>query len=153
MNGGASRRALSTSTRQPSNEVNRGDTWFVSRRERDIIPGTGVGWPEDEGLVDAHYGRLRRLCELLLGDRHEAEEVSAALFSVDGEPALALAESPVATALGQGGDTDPVCEGSAWLGDAECSDTLYGVEDSMDAIELEAMEGTMFYWNSSDQGG
>ena len=63
MNGGASRRALSTSTRQPSNEVNRGDTWFVSRRERDIIPGTGVGWPEDEGLVDAHYGRLRRLCE------------------------------------------------------------------------------------------
>jgi len=75
MNGGASRRALSTSTRQPSNEVNRGDTWFVSRRERDIIPGTGVGWPEDEGLVDAHYGRLRRLCELLLGDRHEAEEV------------------------------------------------------------------------------
>src|SRR5438128_1227569 len=238
MNGGASRRALSTSTRQPSNEVNRGDTWFVSRRERDIIPGTGAGWPEDEGLVDAHYGRLRRLCELLLGDRHEAEEVvqdafmkayeasagpvvprdwaawltrvtvnacrdrrrvegeldgirqvlvttaeprrlaapsrrwsiaamvtlsaaavgallwieatawktlqpapdaaraeqiaavlvdvSAALFSVDGEPALALAESPVATALGQGGDTDPVCDGP--LGDAECSDTLDGIE-------------------------
>ena len=78
-------------------------------------------------------------------------DVSAALFSVDGEPALALAESPVATALGQGGDTDPVCDGP--LGDAECSDTLDGVEGSMDSIEMEAMEGTMFDWNSSDQGG
>ena len=80
-------------------------------------------------------------------------DVSAALFSVDGEPALALAESPVATALGQGGDTDPVCDGPAWLGDAECSDNLYGVEDPMDSIEMEAMERTMFDWNSSDQGG
>ena len=78
-------------------------------------------------------------------------DVSAALFSVDGEPALALAESPVATALGLGGDTDPVCDGP--LGDAECSDTLDGVEGSMDSIEMEAMEGTMFDWNSSDQGG
>jgi len=80
-------------------------------------------------------------------------DVSAALFSVDGEPALALAESPVATALGQGGDTDPVCDGPAWLGDAECSDNLYGVEDPMDSIEMEAMERTMIDWNSSDQGG
>src|SRR5439155_137278 len=47
-------------------------------------------------------------------------DVSAALFSVDGEPALALAESPVATALGQGGDSDPVCDGP--LGDAASAD-------------------------------
>jgi hypothetical protein len=80
-------------------------------------------------------------------------DVSAALFSVDGEPALALAESPVATALEQGGDTDPVCDGPAWLGDPECSGTLYGVEDPTDSIEMEAMERTMFDWNSSDQGG
>ena len=80
-------------------------------------------------------------------------DVSAALFSVDGEPALALAESPVATALGQGGDMDPVCDGPAWLADAECSGTLYGVEDPLDAIEMEAMERTVFDWNSFDQGG
>src|SRR2546426_4130461 len=95
MNGGASRRALSTSTRQPSNEVNRGDTWFVSRRERDIIPGTGVGWPEDEGLVDAHYGRLRRLCELLLGSNEgqaEGPQVSDAAASCSRQPTLAAAQ-------------------------------------------------------------
>ncbi|HET7339852.1 MAG TPA: sigma-70 family RNA polymerase sigma factor [Methylomirabilota bacterium] len=38
------------------------------------------GWPGYEGLADAHYGRLRRLGELLLGDRHEAEEVVQDVF-------------------------------------------------------------------------
>jgi RNA polymerase sigma factor (sigma-70 family) len=37
-------------------------------------------WPGDEALVHAHYGRLRRLCELLLGDRQEAEEVVQDVF-------------------------------------------------------------------------
>jgi len=31
--------------------------------------------------VDAHYGRLRRFCELLLGDRQEAEEVVQDVFT------------------------------------------------------------------------
>jgi RNA polymerase sigma factor (sigma-70 family) len=38
------------------------------------------GWPEYEGLADAHYGRLRRLCALLLGDREEAKEVVQDVF-------------------------------------------------------------------------
>lgn len=38
------------------------------------------GWSGYEGLADAHYGRLRRLGELLLGDREEAEEVVQDVF-------------------------------------------------------------------------
>src|SRR5262245_24455210 len=37
-------------------------------------------WPGHDMLVDAHYGRLRRLCELLLGERSEAEEVVQDVF-------------------------------------------------------------------------
>ncbi len=36
--------------------------------------------PEDEALIHAHYGRLRRLCDLLLGDREESEEVVQDVF-------------------------------------------------------------------------
>lgn len=36
-------------------------------------------WPE-EALVRAQYARLRRLCELLLGDREESEEVVQEVF-------------------------------------------------------------------------
>jgi RNA polymerase sigma-70 factor, ECF subfamily len=38
------------------------------------------GWSGYEGLAAAHYGRLRRLCALLLGDREEAEEVVQEVF-------------------------------------------------------------------------
>ena len=38
------------------------------------------GWSGYEGLADAHYGRLRRLCALLLGDREEANEVVQEVF-------------------------------------------------------------------------
>jgi RNA polymerase sigma-70 factor (ECF subfamily) len=37
--------------------------------------------PGHEALVAAHYERLRRLSELLLGDRHEAEEVVQDVFT------------------------------------------------------------------------
>jgi RNA polymerase sigma-70 factor, ECF subfamily len=38
------------------------------------------GWSGYEGLAEAHYGRLRRLCALLLDDRQEAEEVVQEVF-------------------------------------------------------------------------
>ena len=42
--------------------------------ENEIISVDSESWP-GEDLVRAHHGRLRRLCELLLGDREEAEEI------------------------------------------------------------------------------
>jgi RNA polymerase sigma-70 factor (ECF subfamily) len=38
-------------------------------------------WAGHEALVAVHYGRVRRLCELLLGDRQEAEEVVQDVFA------------------------------------------------------------------------
>jgi RNA polymerase sigma-70 factor (ECF subfamily) len=38
------------------------------------------GWSGYEGLAEAHYGRLRRLCALLLGDREEADDVVQEVF-------------------------------------------------------------------------
>jgi RNA polymerase sigma-70 factor (ECF subfamily) len=46
------------------------------------------GWPGQEELVDAHYGRLRRLCELLLSDREEAKEVVQEVFMKAHEAAV-----------------------------------------------------------------
>src|SRR5215468_4058811 len=54
--------------------VNRGLPGFVSEGENEIRSVNSDRWPGDE-LVRAHHGRLRRLCELLLGDREEAEEI------------------------------------------------------------------------------
>lgn len=45
------------------------------RRPQPVQP-----WPGDEALIHAHYGRLRRLCDLLLGDREESEEVVQDVF-------------------------------------------------------------------------
>ena len=42
--------------------------------ENEIISVNSNSWPGEE-LVRAHHGRLRRLCELLLGDHEEAEEI------------------------------------------------------------------------------
>ena len=44
-------------------------------RQRDVEPS-----PSHETIVIAHYGRLRRLCRLLLGDPQEAEDVVQEVF-------------------------------------------------------------------------
>jgi hypothetical protein len=57
-------------------------------------------------------------------------DVSAALFSVSGEPARALAQSPLQE-LTQDHDGDTACEGPGWLEDSHCRealDALYGPE-------------------------
>jgi RNA polymerase sigma-70 factor (ECF subfamily) len=51
------------------------------------------GQPGAEGLSDAHGGRLRRLSELLLGDREEAKEVVQDVF-VKACEATARARTP-----------------------------------------------------------
>src|SRR5204862_1898726 len=66
---------LTRYARQSSNRVNRDVARFVNRGESDIRHGNADRWPGHEDLVRTHYGRLRRLCEFLLGDKQEAEEV------------------------------------------------------------------------------
>lgn len=44
-------------------------------RQRDVEPS-----PSHDTIVIAHYGRLRRLCRLLLGDPQEAEDVVQEVF-------------------------------------------------------------------------
>ncbi len=71
-----SRRAIS---RQ---RVNPGTPSLVSRTETaksDPLPPV-EGRSGHQALVEAHYGRLQRLCELLLGDREEAREVVQDVF-------------------------------------------------------------------------
>src|SRR6266851_2219597 len=44
-------------------------------RQRSVEPS-----PSQDTIVTAHYGRLRRLCRLMLGDPHEAEDVVQEVF-------------------------------------------------------------------------
>lgn len=62
--------------------VNSGPISFVrtdegarDARQRDVEPS-----PSQDTLVTAHYGRLRRLCRLLLGDPQEANDVVQEVF-------------------------------------------------------------------------
>lgn len=70
----ARRGRVSRWRRQASKLVNRGVPRFVIEGENEIISANSDSWPAEE-LVRAHHGRLRRLCELMLGDREEAEEI------------------------------------------------------------------------------
>ena len=45
-------------------------------------------------IVTAHYGRLRRLCRLLLGDAQEAEDVVQEVF-LKGHEAESLGRAPL----------------------------------------------------------
>ncbi len=95
-------------------------------------------------------------------------DVTATLFSVDGEPRLAPSESLVVTALEQDGDAEARCDELAGLDDAGCPATLSslddpglespgleepGLQDPMDPIELEAPERTVLETDNADQGG
>lgn len=66
--------------------VNRPAAWFVERTGKVNEPAwdnrqSGVEASRSpESLVDAHYGRLRRLCRVLLGDPEEAEDVVQDVF-------------------------------------------------------------------------
>jgi hypothetical protein len=80
-------------------------------------------------------------------------DVTASLFSVDGEPAPAFAESVVTTGLEQDSDTGTGCDEPQWLDEAECSDAVPDIEESEDSIEMSTMERTVFDTDSSDQGG
>jgi|SRR5215468_541993 len=69
--------------------VESSDTAAVNQHARSFVSGAESGRhrqvdsrpePEPEPLVDAHYGRLRRLCQLLLGDPEEAHDVVQDVF-------------------------------------------------------------------------
>jgi len=70
------------SPRPRTDSVNSRSLSFVGSDERardtrqtDVEPS-----PDPETIVTAHYGRLRRLCRLLLGDPQEAEDVVQDVF-------------------------------------------------------------------------
>jgi RNA polymerase sigma factor (sigma-70 family) len=76
--------------------VNSGPISFVrtdagawDARQRDVEPS-----PSQDTLVTAHYGRLRRLCRLLLGDPQEAEDVVQDVF-LKAHEALRLGRAPL----------------------------------------------------------
>lgn len=67
---------------KPPLEVNAGPDSFVwtdekrrDARQRDVEPA-----PRQDLVVTAHYGRLQRLCRLLLGDPQEADDVVQEVF-------------------------------------------------------------------------
>jgi hypothetical protein len=74
-------------------------------------------------------------------------DVSAALFSVSGEPARVLAQSPLRE-LTQDHEVDTACEGPGWLEESRCRDTLESL-DGPDLIDSGALDGG----NSPEQGG
>jgi len=107
-------------------------------------------------------------------------DVTAALFSVDGEPQVALADSPAVVALEHDATLEQEatvdvarCGDGTGLDDAQCAAVPFGldnldspspsVEDSdasdlelqdpMDVIELDAPERTVLETDNFDQGG
>ena len=67
-------------------------------------------------------------------------DVTAALFSVEGEPARVVSDSQIEVVLTRESDASPDCDGQPWLGAPPCSGGLFGLEESEDASEMESME-------------
>ena len=67
-------------------------------------------------------------------------DVTAALFSVEGEPTRVSPESQVEAVLVRDGDASPECDSQPGLGMAPCPDGLFGLEESPDASETESMD-------------
>ena len=98
-------------------------------------------------------------------------DVTAALFSVDGEPKAALADGPAVVALEQEASLDSNCDEGTALDEADCAAVPSGLEapgvpgledadmqdpglqDPLDAIEVEAPERTVLETDNLDQGG
>lgn len=88
-------------------------------------------------------------------------DVTAALFSVEGEPTRVGSESPIEAALVRDGEASPECDSQPGLGMAPCPDSLLGLEESPDASEtestdsneMEAMDHATSDADRADQGG
>jgi hypothetical protein len=86
-------------------------------------------------------------------------DVTAAIFSVDGDPPRAFAEAQTATPLDAGaGVSDPSCDEQDWLvqtdePDEACSDNLSDLEALPDSLEADTTERTVLDAESASQGG
>ena len=121
--------------------------WVEMTAWRAIQPATDVGQSEQMSAALA--------------------DVAAALFSINGEPRPAFAESPSAVAPEPEGEVEGSCDESAGLDDTDCSvirpdlenpgvensDSLDSWQDPMDAIDVQAPERTALETESSHQGG
>ena len=93
-------------------------------------------------------------------------DVTAALFSVEGEPARVVSDTQVDKVLTRNSDASAECDGQPWLGAPPCPGDLFGLEESqdgkpqdatemesMDANEMEAMDHTTSDADGADLGG
>ncbi len=74
--------------------------------------------PADEALIQAHYGRLRRLCDLLLRDREESEEAVQDVFMKGSLPELEQDDA-----------SSSACDGSEGLEEGRCWDAVGGIAE------------------------
>jgi len=88
-------------------------------------------------------------------------DVTAALFSVEGEPTRVDSETQIEAALVRDGVASPECDSQPGLGTAPCSESLLDLEESPDASEteskdsneMEAMDHATSDADRADQGG
>ena len=81
-------------------------------------------------------------------------DVTAATFSVDGEPARLLGESSTSIDFDPDDVAGTGCEEPARLDEAECADTLQSLEEPQEEwTDMDSTERTAFDAESADQGG
>lgn len=79
-------------------------------------------------------------------------DVSAAIFSVDGEPRAVLGEGAMPTGLDQD-EGDIGCGEPGQLDEAECVDAGQRGEEFPDSIDMDNAERTVLDTDGVDQGG
>ena len=65
-------------------------------------------------------------------------DVTAALFSVEGEPARVVSDTQIEAVLTRNSDSSRECDGLPWLGAPPCPGGLFGLEESQDPSEIES---------------
>jgi hypothetical protein len=88
-------------------------------------------------------------------------DVTAALFSVEGEPARVVSDTQIEAVLTRDSDASPECDGQPWLGAPPCPGGPFDLEESQDASEMqsvdanemEAMDHTTSDADRADLGG
>ena len=130
----------------------------ASRRRRPIVAVAGLAAVAVAALVwieVAVWKTIQPADDTAGVEQVEAalEDVTAAIFSVDGEPTRSFVEALAVTGPDPDGYGSTGCEEPRWLDEAECSDALTRIEEPENEIEIDSTERTVFDADSADQGG